>query len=154
MENIATYYPALMDCAVQIVRVIIMIVFSVLVIPWVKKYAIPWLKDKQLYTLICKFVRAAEKLGENGTIPKETKLDYVTGLLKRRGIELTADVRAMIESAVGQLDDELTHNMMNLVDAITSAEEISDMMADHEEVPFDEEDLTEDDPGDEFVDGE
>ncbi len=145
MENIATYYPAIAECLVQVVRVIIMIIFGVLIIPWVKKNAIPWLKDKQLYTLICQFVRAAEKLGETGAITKEAKLDYVIGLLKRRGIEVTADVRAMIESAVGKLDDELTHGMMNLVDAIVNAEDIADMVADDDEIPFDEEDVSDDD---------
>ena len=131
MENISEFYPMILDCVVKAVRIIIAIVFSTIIIPWVKKSAIPWLKEKQLYGIIQKFVRAAEKLGEAGTISKESKLDYVIGLLAKRGIDVTPEVRAMIESAVGDLDDELAHGMMSLVEALNNA-------GDMESIVFDE----------------
>lgn len=128
MENFSEFYPVILDCAVKAVRLIIAIVFSAIVIPWVKKSAIPWLKEKHLYGIIQKFVRAAEKLGDAGTISKDAKLDYVIGLLGRRGIEVTADVRALIESAVGDLDDEFSHGMMSLVEALNTAGDIDNIV--------------------------
>ena len=130
MENFSEFYPMIVDCAVGVAKVIIAIVFGVIIIPWVKKNAIPWLKDKQLYGVIQKFVRAAEKLGEAGTISKDAKLDYVIGLLNKRGVNVTADVRAMIESAVGDLDDEISHGMMSLVEALNTAGDIDNIVID------------------------
>ena len=128
MENISEFYPMILDCVVKAARIIIAIVFSTIIIPWVKKSAIPWLKEKQLYGIIQKFVRAAEKLGEAGTISKESKLDYVIGLLAKRGIDVTPEVRAMIESAVGDLDDELAHGMMSLVEALNNAGDMENIV--------------------------
>ena len=130
MENFSEFYPMIVECVVGVAKVVIAIVFGVIIIPWVKKNAIPWLKDKQLYGVIQKFVRAAEKLGEAGTISKDAKLDYVIGLLGRRGIEVTADVRALIESAVGDLDDEVSHGMMSLVEALNTAGDIDNIVID------------------------
>lgn len=74
-------------------------------IPWVKNVGIPWLKEKHLYEQIKKFVRAAEKLGESGAIPKAEKNAYVIELLQEKGVSITPEVKALIESAVGDLDD-------------------------------------------------
>lgn len=128
MENISEFYPMILECAVKVVRLIIAIVFSTIIIPWVKKSAIPWLKEKQLYGIIKKFVRAAEKLADADIISKESKLDYVIGLLTKRGIDVTPEVRAMIESAVGDLDDEIAHGMMSLVEAINNAGEMDNIV--------------------------
>ena len=128
MENISEFYPMILDCAVKVVRLIIAIVFSTIVIPWVKKSAIPWLKEKHLYGIIQKFVRAAEKLADSEIISKESKLDYVVGLLVKRGIDVTPEVRAMIESAVGDLDDEIAHGMMSLVEAINNAGDMGEIV--------------------------
>lgn len=128
MENISEFYPMILDCLVKAVRIAIAIVFSTIIIPWVKKSAIPWLKEKQLYGIIQKFVRAAEKLADAEIISKESKLDYVISLLVKRGIEVTPEVRAMIESAVGDLDDEITHGMMALVEAINNAGEMENIV--------------------------
>lgn len=121
MDNVSNLYPMITQCAMDILKIIITAIFSVIIIPWVKKSAIPWLQEKHLYGLIKKFVRAAEKLGENGTIAKEAKLDYVTALLAKRGVNVGPEVRAMIESAVGDLDDEFAHNIQQLVNAINEA---------------------------------
>ena len=122
MTDITTFYPMITECVVNVIRAVIAIVFGVLIIPWIKNSAIPWLKEKQLYNTICKFVRAAEKLADGGIIDKKAKLDYVIGLLAHSGIRMTPEVRALIESAVGELDDEFANNLQNLADAITGAE--------------------------------
>ena len=120
-------YTALIPVAVDVLRGLIALVFSAIVLPWLVKTAIPWLKEKKMYEFIKKVVRAAEKLGESGTISKEAKLDYVIAVLQKNGIKVDATVRALIESAVGDLDDELTHGMMSLVDAINNADEASEL---------------------------
>lgn len=122
MTDITAFFPMITECTVNVIRAAIAIIFGVLIIPWVKNSAIPWLKEKQLYNTICKFVRAAEKLAEGGQIDKATKLNYVISLLAHSGIKMTPEVRALIESAVGELDDELANNLQNLADAITGAE--------------------------------
>ena len=134
MENISAFYPVIFECAVNVAKLIIAIVFSVIILPWVKNSAIPWLKEKRLYGTIKKFVRAAEKLGESGIIDKKSKLDYVCGLLVKRGIKVDADVRALIESAVGDLDDEISHGMLSLIDALNSASEMEDIVIENGKV--------------------
>lgn len=71
----------------------------------VKAYFVPWLRDKQLYGLVSRFVRAAEKLYATGELGGgKRKRDYVVGLLRARGIEPTAETMALIEAAVEELD--------------------------------------------------
>ena len=89
------------------------------------KYALPWLKDvvvpwlRQLYNLICYFVRAAEKLADTGTISKDMKKDYVIGLLESRGVAITKEVNALIESAVMELDMAVAGAFDAIFDTIT-----------------------------------
>lgn len=73
-------------------------------LPWMQEVAIPWLKERHLYNLICYFVRAAEKLADTGVIEKATKKEYVVSLLKQKGVNVTSEVDALIESAVLDLD--------------------------------------------------
>lgn len=73
-------------------------------LPWMQEVAIPWLKERHLYNLICYFVRAAEKLADTGVIDKATKKEYVVKLLKQKGVNVTSEVDALIESAVLDLD--------------------------------------------------
>lgn len=120
--NISTLIPLITD----ILKAIIVIAFSVVIIPWVVKTAIPWMKEKRVYDFVRKIVVAAEKLAEAGTISKESKLDYVIAVLQKRGIEVDAPMRALIECAVAELDYELTHSMMSLVDAINNADDASE----------------------------
>lgn len=116
MENMNQLYPYIMNTIVDILKVAIFAAFSLVIIPWLRKSAIPWLKDKQLYGIVQKFVRAAEKMGEAGIISKEDKLNYVVGLLERHGVTITPEVRALIESAVGALDAEFAKNASAVVD--------------------------------------
>ena len=118
MENIAEFYPMITECVVNLIRAVVAVLFGVLILPWVKNSAIPWLKEKQLYGMICKFVRAAEKLGDTGEIDKSSKLDYVITLLKSRGIEFTQEIRALIESAVGELDDLFASQIEQVVETV------------------------------------
>lgn len=86
------------------VIVVVSIYASTLLIPWLKNTAIPWLKEKHLYSIVRSFVLAAEKMAESGQIDKAAKRDYVVGLLAKKGIEVTDDVLALIEMAVMELD--------------------------------------------------
>lgn len=72
---------------------------------YIKTAVIPWLKEKRLYDTVKKFVQAAEKLGDVGTIPKGNKKDYVVQLLENKGITVTPEIDALIESAVKELDN-------------------------------------------------
>lgn len=98
-EVIPAIIAALLDCATNICTLI----FAGILIPWVVRVGIPWLKDKRLYAIVTIFVKAAEKQAEAGTLG-EPKCDYVIRMLERRGIAVTEEVRAMIESAVKELD--------------------------------------------------
>lgn len=123
MEEITNLYPMITECAVNVIKAIIAIVFSCLIIPWVKNTALPWLNEKHLCGKIARLVRAAEKLADSGTIDKKAKLDYVIGILVNCGIKVTPEVRAFIENAVGELDDEFANNLAVLADAIVNYEE-------------------------------
>ncbi len=116
MENMNQLYPYIVNTVVDVLKLVIVAAFSLVIIPWLRKSAIPWLKEKQLYGIVQKFVRAAEKMGEAGIISKEDKLNYVVGLLERHGVTITPEVRALIESAVGALDDEFAKNASLIVD--------------------------------------
>lgn len=91
----------------EIVFAAIGAVFSAIVIPWIVKTVIPWLKEKHIYSLVQKFVAAAEKRAEAGTLAKPLKKDYVIGLLEARGITVTEEIDAFIEAAVKELDNAI-----------------------------------------------
>jgi hypothetical protein len=88
----------------KIILLLIEIAVAVIVIPFIKKTVVPWLKEKHIYSKVQRFVRAAEKLGDTGAIDKDAKKAYVEELLMKCGITLTDEVLAMIESAVEELD--------------------------------------------------
>lgn len=97
----------LIELVSVVLQIIVAVCFGLLtkhVIPWLHDIAIPWLKEKHLYNLICYFVSAAEKQAETGAIDKAAKKEYVIKLLKGRKVEVTPEVDAMIESAVFDLD--------------------------------------------------
>lgn len=101
----------MLELCQQITSGIVNIVFAVagvvmlkIVAPWLQNVGIPWLKEKHLYSIVKKFVMAAEKMAEAGTIDKSAKLDYVLNMLRAKGVNITSEVRAFIESAVEELD--------------------------------------------------
>lgn len=88
------------------------------VLPRVSSTVIPWLKDKRLYETVCRLVHAAEKLAETGAIEKVNKKSYVIGLLEAKGVTVTPEVEAMIESAVFELDlaiDEIGNAIFDII---------------------------------------
>ena len=98
------FYSEIATAVLQLVVAILSVVMSALVLPWVKDTAIPWLKEKRLYSVVQKFVLAAEKLGETGAISRSEKKDYVIGLLIDKGFMVNDEVEAFIESAVKEMD--------------------------------------------------
>lgn len=99
-----SFYNEIASAALQIVCALIGIFLTVVVVPWLNGSVIPWLKEKQLYSLVSKFVQAAEKLAETGAIDRESKKNYVVKLLRDKGYTITEEVEAFIESAVKELD--------------------------------------------------
>lgn len=71
---------------------------------YIKTVLVPWLQDKQLYTTVQRYVQAAEKLAEAGDLVSGSKKGYVIYLLQSKGIEVTPEIEALIESAVEELD--------------------------------------------------
>ena len=78
--------------------------FTALVIPWLKDTGLPWLKEKRLYSIVKKFVEAAEKQAEASTIDKATKKRFVVELLEANGFTVTPEINAFIEAAGKELD--------------------------------------------------
>lgn len=97
-------YSEIASGILQVVCAMIGILLTAVIVPWIKASAIPWLKEKQLYGLCTKFVRAAEKLAKTGAIDKAEKKKYVVKLLTDKGVKVTPEVDAFIESAVEELD--------------------------------------------------
>lgn len=95
-EGFSEVFDAIINYAIKIVFIVIGIL--------VTKYVIPWLKEHNLYKIVTKAVEAAEKLAENSTIDKKK---YVIGVLTSRGITVNAYVDALIEACVLELDRAL-----------------------------------------------
>lgn len=98
------FYVALASCLLKVVFSIIGVVFTAIVIPWIKDSLIPWMKEKHVYGIVQTLVKAAEKQAEAGTIAKADKKAYVVQLLEERGITVTDEIDAFIEAAVMELD--------------------------------------------------
>ena len=97
----------IIELVALLLKIVVVACFGLLTkhaLPWMQEVAIPWLKERHLYNLICYFVRAAEKLADTGVIDKTMKKEYVVKLLKQKGISITSEVDALIESAVLDLD--------------------------------------------------
>lgn len=113
--------------AIEFAFAILLAVITCFLIPWARSTAapfiagtvVPWLKEKRLYGIVKHFVEAAEKLSENNTINKK---EYVVHLLESKGIEITDEVEAYIESAVINLD----RTVSEMIDVITEAPVIED----------------------------
>jgi len=99
------------------------LVVTAVVVPWFKGTAIPWLKEKRLYSLVAMFVRAAEKKAEAGTLAKPLKKDYVVELLEERGYTVTPEVDAFIEAAVKELDNAAQFTIGELCAVMDETEE-------------------------------
>lgn len=114
-------YSYVVDCIIKIVMAILSVVVSVVVVPWLKNTAVPWMKEKRLYTICSRFVKAAEKMAESGAIEKDEKKDFVIAALKSKGIDITGEVTSYIESAVKELDIAIHDSFKKMVDAFNES---------------------------------
>jgi len=94
----------LANCLLELVFAVAGVVFTTVVIPWIVKSVIPWMKQKHIYSIVQKLVKAAEKQAEAGTLLKADKKAYVIRLLEAQGITVTEEIDAFIEAAVMELD--------------------------------------------------
>lgn len=117
------FYGEIASAILQIVCALISILLTAVVVPWLKKSAIPWMKEKQLYGLVKKFVQAAEKLAETGVLDRESKKDYVVGLLVQKGYDVNDETEAFIESAVKELDMAIESGYGEIIEAFEDEEE-------------------------------
>ena len=99
----AQIIPDIINIVIKAIFTILGLFFTGVAIPWLVKTGIPWLKDKRLYGIVTVLVKAAEKQREAGALPIP-KYDYVVQMLEAKGIKVTAEVKAMIEAAVKELD--------------------------------------------------
>ena len=90
--------------ALRLLLLVILLVFTKIVFPFISKTVIPYLEEKHLMNIIRVFVGSAEKQGDTGAIEKAKKKEYVIGLLEKKGIPITPTVLEMIEAAVEELD--------------------------------------------------
>ena len=95
--------PDIINIVIEAIFAILGLFFTGVAIPWLVKTGIPWLKDKRLYGIVTVLVKAAEKQREAGALPIP-KYDYVVQMLEAKGIKVTAEVKAVIEAAVKELD--------------------------------------------------
>ncbi len=84
----------------EIIPYVTEMVFAVLGLV-VSTYVIPWLKNKNLYEKVRRFVLAAEKLAQNSKIDKK---EWVLTQLQKNGVKVSEVVELMIESAVEEID--------------------------------------------------
>ena len=85
---------------IRLIALIVVLIFSTLVLPPLAS----WLRDKDLYTTVQRYVQAAEKLASSGQISKSGKKAYVMKRLQAMGVQVDEDIEALIESAVEELD--------------------------------------------------
>ena len=91
--------PDIINIVIEAIFAILGLFFTGVAVPWLIKTGIPWLKDKRLYGI----VTVLEKQREAGTLTIP-KYDYVVQMLEAKGIKVTAEVKAVIEAAVKELD--------------------------------------------------
>lgn len=97
-------YGQLVSVAINIVKIVISIITTVIIIPWLKNTVVPWLSEKRLYGIVKTYVRAAEKMADSGFIVKSEKKRFVRDMLESKGVNVTEEIDALIESAVEELD--------------------------------------------------
>ena len=86
-------------------------------------YILPWAKQQIWYSVIKKFVQAAEKQAEAGNIEKPGKKNYVLSLMKMFHIPINDITLALMESAVQELDILKNEMMQYLVEDSTGEDE-------------------------------
>lgn len=117
------FYTEIASGILQIVCALIGLAVSAVVVPWLKTSAIPWMREKQLYGLVQKFVQAAEKMAETGALDREKKKSYVVGLLEKKGYVVDDELEAFIESAVKELDMTVESGWEDIVEIFDDTED-------------------------------
>lgn len=105
----------------EIINLAIKLVGTVIVL-LVSKTCLPWIKEQRVYSTIRKLVQAAEKLAAAGAIRKVDKKSYVLRLLDEKGVAITPEIEAMIESAVEELDWMAAEIMAGIIEDGTNAD--------------------------------
>lgn len=109
---------ALASCLLKVVFSIIGVIFTAVIIPWIKNTFIPWAQEKHIYGIVQTLVKAAEKQAEAGTIAKPDKKAYVIQILEGKGIEVTDEIDAFIEAAVKELDIAVSTAVVEIAGAL------------------------------------
>ncbi len=117
------FYTEIAGGILQVVCALIGVLLTVVVVPWLKTSAIPWMKEKQLYGLVQKFVQAAEKLAETGVLERKDKKQYVVKLLEQNGYKVNTETEAFIESAVKELDMTMQTGWDEIVEVFEDEDE-------------------------------
>lgn len=110
------FWTLLLNHLVELAVTVILAVITCIVLPWLKNTAVPWMKEKRLYTIVSRFVQAAEKYSKTQPVDKK---QWVVSLLKDKGIDLTPEVEAYIESAVQELDVAIKQTVAGVRDTGT-----------------------------------
>lgn len=124
------FYTEIAGGILQVVCALIGVLLTAVVVPWLKTSAIPWMKEKQLYSLVQKFVQAAEKLAETGVLERKDKKQYVVKLLEQNGYKANAEIEAFIESAVKELDMTMQAGWDEIVEVFEDEDEAETEEAD------------------------
>lgn len=92
-----------METIAEIIPIVMKLLFSFIGL-LLTSYVLPWAKQQIWYSVIKKFVQAAEKKADAGSIEKPNKKQYVISLMKMFHIPVNDITLALMESAVQELD--------------------------------------------------
>lgn len=118
-------WEAIVTGLLKIVIAAISVIVTAVVVPWLNSTVIPYLKEKRLYNIVCRFVQAAEKMSDGGTLDKTAKRDYVVKLLTSKGIAVDDEISALIESAVEELDLAVSESASQITEVFVPEETTS-----------------------------
>ncbi len=110
----------------KVVIAAISVIVTAVVVPWLNNTVIPYLKEKRLYNIVCRFVQAAEKMSAGGALDKTAKRDYVVRLLMSKGIAVDDEISALIESAVEELDLAVSESASQITEMFVPEETTSE----------------------------
>lgn len=88
----------------RVVLTVLSVVLMSVVLPWLRNVAVPWLKEHRMFELVTHLVEGAEKYFDDVESAGEDKKRYVVSVLNSKGIEITPEIEAYIESAVREVE--------------------------------------------------
>jgi hypothetical protein len=119
-------WEAIITGLLKVIVAAISVIVTAVVVPWLNTTVIPYLKEKRLYNIVCRFVQAAEKMSDGGTLDKTAKRDYVVKLLMSKGIAVDDEISALIESAVEELDLAVSESASQITEVFVPEETASE----------------------------